>query len=133
MKRRIPKPPNIGDEVWICIPEHYYPLYLYPEFAHVKCRHAPAPARAEVKRLDFFEKGSKLKPTAVCVSHLRGNPNNIHFVYWPSGLGTYLFLTKEECVKRCEELANIHDASFFGMTQFDGPILRPWREREDII
>lgn len=132
MKTKI-EPPKIGETVWICINEHWYPKYLYPEFENARCAHAPAPVKAEVKRRDFFEKGSKLKPTIVCVSHLRGNPNNLHHVYWPSGYGKYLFQTKKECLNRCEELADIHDASIWGGSNFDGPMLRPWRNRDEII
>lgn len=127
------KPPEVGATVWICICEHWYPKAYYPEFANARCAHAPAPARAEVKRLDFFEKGSRLKPTVVCVSHLRGNPNNMHYIHWPFGLGKYLFWTREECIKRCEELADMHDTSFWGDPDFDGPMLRPWRNRDEII
>ena len=132
MKKTV-KPPDIGQKVWICIAEHWYPKDIYPEFANARCSHAPAPAKAEVTRLDFFEKGSKLKLTVVCASHLRGNPNNLHYVHWPSGLGKYLFLTKEDCIRHCEELADMHDASFWGGEAFDGPIFRPWRSRSEII
>lgn len=127
------KSPQIGNTVWICIAEHWYPKSLYPEFENAKCRYAPAPAEAIVKSLDFFEKGSKLKPVVVCVSHLQGNPNNLHHVYWPSGFGKYLFWTREDCEKRCEELANEHDASIWGSPNFDGPMLRPWRNRTEIV
>lgn len=128
MKR--PEPPAVGETVWILVREHFYPSSLYPEFADARLKHAPAPAKATVKRLDFFEKGCKLKPTVVCVSHLRGNANNLHYVRWPSGLNDILFTSLEECITACERVADEHDESFWH--RFDGDMLRPWRNRQII-
>lgn len=130
--RRNVQPPKIGDKVWIVIPEHWYPPYLYPEFENADIKVDAAPAEAEIKGLSFFDKITTLKPTIVCVSHLRGNANNLHYVHYPSDIGKILFWNKEDCIKKCEELADIDDAGavnrYFGYKR-----IRPWRKYEKII
>lgn len=131
MGRRIP-PPKIGDKVWICIPEHWYPDYLYPEFKDADVKYDAAPAEAVVKRLLFFEKGAKLKPEVVCMTNLRGNPNNVHYIRWSNDVGKQLFYNREDCIKRCEELADIADTKGLD-AMFGYKRIRPWRIYGEII
>lgn len=130
--RRKEKIPQIGEKVWICIYEHYYPSYLYPEFQKANVKYDAAPAEAKVIRLDFFDKGTKLKPTIVCTSHLRGNPNNLHYIDYPTDIGKRLFWNKDDCIKRCEELADIDDSRWINM-HFGYKRIRPWRKYKEII
>lgn len=131
MKRRI-QPPKIGDKVWVCIPEYWYPHYLYPEFKEADVKYDAAPAEAVVTNLLFFESGARLKPEVVCVTNLRGHANNVHHIRWSNDIGKYFFYTREDCIKRCEELADIADTK-----ELDAMLgykrIRPWRIYKEII
>lgn len=125
-------PPKIGDKVWICISEHHYPSYLYPEFKNADVRYDAAPAEAVVTRRLYFEEGPKRKPEVECVSHLRGNANNVHYIRWPRDVGRSLFFSKEDCVKRCEELADLAETEGLG-ARLGLKRIRPWRIYPEII
>lgn len=132
MGRKRIEPPKIGDKVWICISEHWYPTDLYPEFENADVKYDAAPAEAVVKELLFFGKETKYKPEVVCVTHLRGNPNNLHYIRWSSDLGKRLFYNREDCIKRCEELADIADTTGLD-ARFGRKRIRPWRTHKEII
>lgn len=95
-------------------------------------RYDAAPAEADVIRLLYFEEGSKKKPEVECVSHLRGNANSVHYIRWPRDVGRLLFFNKEDCVKRCEELADLAETE--GLDARLGlKRIRPWRIYSEII
>lgn len=130
LKIGCPEPPKIGDKVYVVISEHWYPEYYYPEFKDAAMKYAPCPAPAVVKELQFFQKGCNLTPTVRCVSHQRGNQNNVHFVLWPKGKDTTLFTSREECIKKCEKIADHMDNMCIN-ERFGMKCLRPWRDRTE--